>query len=168
MSAQTARVSGGKFDETDELVWELVPADLDEATHAELRMAFEESAGSVRFAKAQQWKTLGATLLVLAGLLLAADHLSASVLALRTVAVISLAASAAAIYSLAIYQAWQNTEQQKLGLISESFSNLFRDIRATSSRREANFHRYALLVFMVGGVLLGETLLLIGLSVQLR
>ena len=43
---------------------ELTPSDLDESTHSEMRLLYRESVDTVLFAKAQQWKTVGATLLL--------------------------------------------------------------------------------------------------------
>ena len=40
----------------------VVPSDLDEKTHAEMLMIYNECANSVRFAKSQQWTTTGGAL----------------------------------------------------------------------------------------------------------
>src|SRR3546814_11864200 len=47
---------------------ENAPSELDDLTHAEMCMLYRESADSIRFAKAHQWKSLGATLVVFAGM----------------------------------------------------------------------------------------------------
>ena len=42
----------------------VVPSDLDEKTHAEMLMIYNECANSVRFAKSQQWTTTGGALAI--------------------------------------------------------------------------------------------------------
>src|SRR3546814_20359579 len=56
-------------DTDDEPARENTPSELDDLTHAEMCMLYRESADAIRFAKAHQWKSLGATLLVFAGML---------------------------------------------------------------------------------------------------
>lgn len=48
----------------DALRHEIVPSDLGDSTHAEMLMLYQDSANSVLFAKAQQWRLVGATLFV--------------------------------------------------------------------------------------------------------
>jgi hypothetical protein len=43
---------------------EIVPTSLDEQTHSELLNLIDESSRTIRFAKAQQWRTVGSTLVV--------------------------------------------------------------------------------------------------------
>src|SRR3546814_979199 len=56
-------------DTDDEPARENTPSELDDLTHAEMCMLYRESADAIRFAKAHQWKSLGATLLVFAGMM---------------------------------------------------------------------------------------------------
>jgi hypothetical protein len=69
-----------------------------------------------------------------------------------------------AIYSLVIYQFWQNAEREKLNLIAERFSNLTRMIRGLVTERERNFHRYVLLFFMIASIVLANWLLIVFLA----
>ena len=46
---------------------EVVPPRLDDKTPAERRLIFEDSSRAILFARGLQWKTIGATLAILAG-----------------------------------------------------------------------------------------------------
>ncbi len=151
-------------DEVEEEEFELQASDLDDLTHAELLMLYTESANSIRFAKAQQWKSVGATLLVFAGLMLVAHFAKTNILLVKTAAFTSFLFSAAALYTLVLYQVWQNTEREKLREIARALSNLFVNIRTIKSSREANYHRYTLLCFMAIAILLGNAILIMDLQ----
>jgi hypothetical protein len=143
---------------------ENTPSELDDLTHAEMCMLYKESADSIRFAKAHQWKSLGATLLVFAGLIGLVQLAPANGTLINTVIVISFACTAAVIYMLTLYQVWQNTEREKLRDISGHLSSYSQFTRAIKSSREANVHRYTLLGFMITAVLLGNLLLVMVVS----
>ncbi|TQV78419.1 hypothetical protein [Denitrobaculum tricleocarpae] len=151
-------------DEFEEEEFELQASDLDDLTHAELLMLYTESANSIRFAKAQQWKSVGATLLVFAGLMLVAHFAKTNIQLVKTAAFTSFLFSAAALYTLVLYQVWQNTEREKLREIAKALSNLFVKIRTIKSSREANYHRYTLLCFMAVAILLGNAILIMDLQ----
>ena len=148
----------------EEEAFELQETELDEATHAEMLMLYSESADSIRFAKTQQWKSVGATLLIFAGMMAVAHLTAANVTLVKVIVVMSFLVSAAAIYALALYQAWQNTEREKLREIAKVFSNLFVKIRTIKSRREANVHRYTQLAFMILSILIGNAILIMNLQ----
>lgn len=151
-------------DDFEEEPFELKESDLDDLTHAEMLMLYAESADSIRFAKAQQWKSVGATLLVFAGLMLVAHFTKDNIVLVKTAAFTSFLFSVAAIYTLVLYQVWQNTEREKLREISKALSNLFIKIRTIKSSREANFHRYTLLCFMAIAILIGNAILIMDLQ----
>jgi len=148
----------------DEPRRENTPSELDELTHAEMCMLYKESADSIRFAKAHQWKSLGATLLVFAGLIGLVQLSPANGTLINVVIAISFACSAAVIYMLTLYQVWQNTEREKLRDIASHFSSFSQFTRAIKSSREANVHRYTLLAFMIAAILLGNVLLVMVVS----
>ncbi len=135
---------------------ELVASELDDLTHAEMCLLYRESTETVRFAKAQQWKTLGSSLILFAALVALNYLYPRAELFGNVLLIMSLAVSAGVIYVLAIYQVWQNTERGKLNAITARFSSLTHQVRAMKSRREANFFRYLLLSFMIAGVVMGE------------
>lgn len=142
----------------------LVASELDERTHAEMRLLYSESTETIRFAKTKQWKTLGATL-ILFGSVLTLDHFYPSSRAFgHLLMVMSLMIAGGAIYALAIYQSWQDTERGKLNAITRRFSSLTHTIRSMKSRREANIFRYLLLTFLIAGVVMGEVTVLMVLT----
>lgn len=131
------------------------PSLLDELTHTELGLLYRESTETVRFAKTQQWWTVGATLLVFGALVVVAKFVSADegFVDLLTIVIILLAM--AVIFTLVVYQFWQHTEMAKIEMMARHFSDLFRDVRRRKSRNEANIQRYLLLAFMVMVIVLG-------------
>ena len=128
---------------------ELVSSELDESTHVELRLLYRESVDAILFAKAQQWKTVGATLLLYLVFLFIAKFVSNDPVLNQGLGAIVMVATPPALVILVFYQLWQNTERSKLDNIGEHFSSQFRNIRAVNSRMEANIVRYLLLVFMM-------------------
>lgn len=151
-------------DTDDQPARENTPSELDELTHAEMCMLYRESADSIRFAKAHQWKSLGATLLVFAGMILLARLAPENVTLTNLVIAISFVSSSAVIYMLVLYQVWQNTEREKLRDIASHFSSFSQFTRAIKSSREANVHRYTLLIFMIGAILLANVMLVLSVS----
>lgn len=143
---------------------ENTPSELDELTHAEMCMLYKESVDSIRFAKAYQWKSLGATLLVFVGLVWFAELVPNNAAIVNLIIAISFLCSCAVIYMLALYQVWQNTEREKIRDIAGHFSNFTKFNRAIKSSREANVHRYTLLVFMIFATLLGNMMLVLVVS----
>ncbi|MGF1593225.1 MAG: hypothetical protein ACFCUW_08095 [Kiloniellaceae bacterium] len=148
----------------EEPIRENSPSELDELTHAEMCMLYRESADSIRFAKAHQWKSLGATLLLFAGMIVLARLVPEKTILTNLVIAISFLCSAAVIYMLVLYQVWQNTEREKLRDIAGHFSSFSQFTRAIKSSREANVHRYTLLVFMICAILLANVLLVLTVS----
>jgi hypothetical protein len=134
---------------------ELVPTDVDERTHAELIHLYRESADSIRFAKSQQWKTLGTSLLTFGALIVIRELFSHNLWFMKAMFAVTILLAGASIYTLVIYQVWQNSEREKIARIASRFSSLAQEIRAIKSDRESNVFRYILLVFLIAGVLIG-------------
>lgn len=134
---------------------ELVPTSVDERTHAELIHLYRESADSIRFAKSQQWKTLGTSLLAFGALVILRELFNHNLWFMKAMFMVTILLAGAAIYTLVIYQVWQNSEREKIAKIASHFSSLSREIRAIKSDRESNVFRYILLIFMIAGVLIG-------------
>jgi len=151
-------------DSDEEPARENTPSELDELTHAEMCMLYRESADSIRFAKAHQWKSLGATLLVFGGMIGLSKVAPNNATLTNLIIAISFISSSAVIYMLVLYQVWQNTEREKLRDISSHFSSFSQFTRAIKSSREANIHRYTLLMFMIVAILLGNVLLVLSVS----
>ncbi len=159
-----AKAPKEKVEESGEELLVVEPSELDERTHAELLELYRASTDTIRFAKHQQWGTLGGTLSVFVLLGLAGDYASKTGFLFKLCMIISLVLSVGAIYSLVIYQFWQNAEREKMNLIAERFSNLTRHIRGVVTERERNFHRYVLLFFMMASIVLGNWLLIVFLA----
>lgn len=151
-------------DTDDEPARENTPSELDDLTHAEMCMLYRESADAIRFAKAHQWKSLGATLLVFAGMMTLGRLVPDNALLTNLVVAVSFLSSSGVIYMLVLYQVWQNTEREKLRDIAGHFSSFAQFTRAIKSSREANVHRYTLLAFMVAAILLANLLLVLTVS----
>ena len=140
------------------------PIELDDRGHAEFLLLFRESSETVRFAKALMWKCVGATLLIQFSLI-ALGYLARPAPVLARVAVgAGILVACGTIYTLVIYQLWQNTERAKLTGMAEALSEPLRTIRAMQSNREANFHRYTLLMFMIIAIAIGQTIATVALS----
>ena len=76
----------------------------------------------------------------------------------------SIVIAMAAIFMVVLFQFWQHTEGRKLLTIESAYSNLFRRIRKFKSAREANIHRYLILLFMVGTIIIGCGITLMSLD----
>lgn len=148
----------------DEPELENEPSELDDLTHAEMRMLYAESTESIRYAKSRQWRALSGILLVFGALMGFSRIADSSAQLINLIVATSFICSAGAIYALALFQAWQNTERAKLREIGRHLSSYAKVVRAIKSSREANVHRYTLLVFMIVSVLLGNALLVLFVS----
>mgnify|MGYP001056020241 CR=1 FL=1 len=146
----------------------VVASDLDEKTHAEMLMMYSECASSVRFAKSQQWTTTGGALAIFMALGILGEVAPHYGFITTAIVIISMIVSGASIYSLAIFQFWQQAERGKLNMISDRFSNVLRDVRAYLPPREANVHRYILLFFMLATILTANWLLILFLKPYIR
>ena len=142
----------------------VVASDLDDKTHAEMLMMYGECATSVRFAKSQQWTTTGGALAIFGILGILGQFGPHYGFMIQAIIIISMVVSGGTIYSLAIYQFWQQAERGKLNMIADRFSNVLRDVRAYLPPREANVHRYILLFFMIVVILVANWLLVLYLK----
>ena len=146
----------------------VVASDLDERTHAEMLMMYRECADSVRFAKHQQWATTSGALAIFVILGVLGEFGQHYGFMSKALVVISMLVSGGTIYSLAIFQFWQQAERGKLNMISDRFSNVLRDVRSYLPPREANVHRYILLFFMITVILGANWLLVLYIQPYLR
>ena len=145
-----------KPDETDEAQEvHVTPSTLDNHTHAELRLLYDESTETLRFVKNHQWKTVGATLLIFLALIFVAGFVDADAQLARKFMGITITISCAAIFMLVLYQFWTHNEQTKINHMQPHMSSLFANIRGLKSKREGNIHRYLILSFMIIVIILG-------------
>jgi hypothetical protein len=135
---------------------ELKPSELDENTHAEMRILYGDSSHALLFAKERQWKLVGAVLLIFVAMMVIAQALVIDANMAKGLVLASFLVSAAAIYMLIVYQVWQTTEAGRQEAIGATFSSMFTRIQGPQVRREGRIHGYIILVFMICGILLGN------------
>lgn len=143
---------------------EVTPSSLDERTHQEMRMLYEESTETMRFVKNHQWKTIGATLLTYLGLIFVAGFVKADAALVNKLMAIVILMTSAVVVTLGIYQFWMHNELTKINAMQPHLSSLFADIRTLKSRRESDIHRYTLLIFMIVVVVLGAVVVHLALQ----
>ena len=125
------------------------PSELDELTHAEYRLLYEEAAANVLFGKRQQWRLLEYfTLLGLGLVALGALMPFARDVAVFTAGFLTLVAFVT-VSVLIMLQSWQNHEHEKMQHIADSLSNYARLVLRLKPRRSGNVHRYAILTAMM-------------------
>ena len=146
--------------EDDQEPFENQPSDLDELTHAELRLMYEKASDAVLFAKRIQWLAVGGSVLVSGGFTTFAvlTRLRSSFATLFGITTILL--TCGVILVLLMYQFWQFNEISRIVKIEEQFSTLYRNIRDVSSRREGTVQRYTLLFFMCAMVIMAAAIAL--------
>jgi hypothetical protein len=146
------------------------PSSLDEATHRELSMMHGEAAQAILFAKSIQWRSVGAALLVFGAFIAIAVATEAGAKFVDVMKIVSILLACGVIFVLVMYQAWQVNEINKINAIDRHFSTLYLRVSRLKSRREGNFHRYTILVFMILAVIIGVVVVMFGIdqAVQLK
>lgn len=135
--------------------FENTPSQLDELSHAELRLMYDRSSQALLFAKNIQWRSVGASLLVFGALIALSFYGSSNKYLLSVLGIFTILLACGVIFVLAMYQFWQFNEIKRIVEIERHFSTLYRQIRDIKSTREGNAHRYTLLLFMCIVVILG-------------
>ncbi|MCH8998701.1 MAG: hypothetical protein IID48_10655 [Proteobacteria bacterium] len=139
-------------------------SELDELTHAELLMLYQDSTVSVRFARERQWKLVGAALLLFAAIVAIPEMLDISPFGAKGLALAGFLIGASAIYVLVVYQVWQNAELRRMATIGGRFSNTFAELGGHNAAREGTLHGYIILFFMIATIGLGNTAVVLLLS----
>jgi hypothetical protein len=142
----------------------ITPSELDELSHAELRMLYRESTETMRFVKNLQWRTVGSTLMAYAGIVVISSMADANRALTDSLMAISILLCVGVLFTLVIYQFWQHNEGSKIDMMNKQFSSLYSKVRARKSRLEGNIHRYLLLFFMIVTIILGVTVTHLALS----
>ena len=142
----------------------ITPSELDESTHAELRILYQDSGMSVRSAKERQWKLVGGALLLFAVTVAVPEITEISTWAAKGLVLASFLISAGAIYLLIVYQVWQNGELRRMQEIATRFSNIFSELGGRNAAREGRLHGYIVLFFMIGLIALGNALAVLLMS----
>ncbi len=139
-------------------------SELDERTHAELLMLYQDSTVSLRFARERQWKLVGAALLLFAAIVAIPELVDISTLGAKGLVLAGILIGASAIYVLVVYQVWQNTELRRMQTIGGRFSDIFAQLGGHNATREGKLHGYIILFFMIAAIGLGNALAVLLLS----
>ncbi len=139
-------------------------SELDELTHAELLMLYQDSTVSVRFARERQWKLVGAALLLFTAIVAIPELVDISTLGAKGLVLAGFLIGASTIYVLIVYQVWQNAELRRMQTIGSRFSNIFAQLGGHNAAREGKLHGYIILFFMIAGIALGNALAVLLLS----
>jgi hypothetical protein len=128
---------------------QLVPSELDEATHAEYRLLYDSAARNVLFAKRQQWRvvqyfTLIALALVAIGI---ATPFAPDVA--RFVAGFLTVVGVGSLGVIVMLQSWQGNEHATMGYLANDFSNFARNALRRKPRLSGDIHRYLMLLMML-------------------
>ncbi len=139
-------------------------SELDELTHAELLMLYQDSTVSLRFARERQWKLVGAALLLFAAIVAIPELVDISTLGAKGLVLAGILIGASAIYVLVVYQVWQNAELRRMQTIGGRFSGIFAQLGGHNAAREGKLHGYIILFFMIAAIGLGNALAVLLLS----
>jgi len=140
------------------------PSSLDESTHRELELMHREASEAILFAKSIQWRSVGATLLVYGAFIAIAVFTEAGTKFGDVMKIMSILLACGVIFVLVMYQFWQINEINRINAIDRHFSTLYLRISRLKSRREGNFHRYTILIFMILAVILGVVVAMFGID----
>ena len=139
-------------------------SELEESTHAEMRVLYQDSGMSVRFARERQWKLVSGALLLFAATVAVPELVEISAFAAKGLVLASFLISAGAIYLLIVYQVWQNSELRRMLEIGARFSNIFAELAGRDAAREGRLHSYIVLFFMIALIALGNALAVLLMS----
>ena len=155
-----------KKDDDREAVDDFVnePSSLDELTHHELRMMHTAATTNLLFAKNIQWRSVGSTLFIFIGLIAITQFTAAANSSKHLLPLLIIVLTCGVIFVLLMYQFWQFNEVSRVREIEKHFSSLYNKVNGFKSRREANTHRYTLLVFMITVVIIGAIVTSIALQ----
>lgn len=140
------------------------PSEVDDRTHKELCVLYKEASEAIRFAKHMQWWTVGSTLVLFFGFIGVVKFVSADMTYAKILTALTIFVAMSGIFALIMYQFWQYNEQLKIAEISKHMSTLFSRVRAIKSKREADFHRYILFLFMCATIVIGGVISYFGVQ----
>ncbi len=142
----------------------IVPSDLDDKTHAEMLLLYQDSAHSLRHARDRQWKFVGGVLLLFVIIMALPEIYSITAFAARVLVLVSILISAATIYILIIYQVSLGADLGRLQTIGDQFSSIFVNLGGRRARRDAKSHGYIILFLMIIAVMLGNAVMVVVLA----
>lgn len=129
---------------------QLQASDLDDLTHAEFRLLYEEAARNVLFAKGQQWRVLEYFTLLAVALVAIGIAMPYARDVARFVAGFLILVAGASIGVLLMLQVWQHREHAKMGYLIGDLSNFARTALRLKPSGSGDIHRY----LMLGGMML--------------
>lgn len=141
-----------------------MPEPIDDGIRVELSLIYRKANDALLFAKAQQWWTVGSTLVAFVAILVIAKMTGAGSNFIGKLTAMIILMACAASFMLVIYQFWQHNELLRIEAVVKNFSPLFQKIHGIKSKGEGNFHRYTLLAFMLLVVILGAMIAYLGLK----
>lgn len=124
-------------------------SELDEVTHAEYRLLYDNAAANVLFAKRQQWRVV--EYFTLLGLVLVALGIAMPFArdVARFIAGFMLFVGAVSIGVIAMLQSWQHNEHAKMAYLASDFSNFARNALRRKPKLSGDIHRYFMLMVML-------------------
>ncbi|WP_374631907.1 hypothetical protein [Ferrovibrio sp.] len=125
------------------------PSDLDDLSHAEFRMLFEESGQNILFAKRQQWRVLEYFTLLSLGIVALCALAPVAAGIAHFVAYFLLFAGAAMILTLGMLQVWQFGEARKREELMQGFSSHLRSILGHRGSLSRDIHRFTILLILL-------------------
>lgn len=147
-----------------DILKENVPSELDEMTHLEIGLLYDDTTRTIRFAKGIQWKAVSSSLLIFIVLIGLAKFITAAEPFINMLKIAIIFSAMASISLLLIFQFWQHAESQKITSMEALYSSAFSVIRKRKSKLEANIHRYIILLFMVSAVILGAYVTIVSIN----
>lgn len=128
---------------------QLAASELDDLTHAEYCLLYDEAARNVLFAKTRQWRVL--EYFTLLGLGLVATGILAPFAkdVARFVSAFLVFVGIVSLILVVMLQIWQGREHAKMAYLTGDFSNFARTARRLKPSTSGDIHRYFMLLVML-------------------
>ncbi len=130
-------------------VEQLVPSELDDATHAEYRLLYDAAARNVLFAKRQQWRVLQYFTLIALALVAIGIAAPFAPDVARFVAGFLSVVGLGSLGVIAMLQSWQGNEHATMSYLANDFSNFARSALRRKPKLSGDIHRYLMLLMML-------------------
>lgn len=125
------------------------PSDLDDLTHAEYRLIYEQTGHNIRFGKGQQWRVLEYFTLLSFGLVAICAFAPVAKDVINFVSYFLLFAGLAVVIIIGMLQAWQYGEARKLDWLAAGFSTAARSALRVKGRLGSDINRYIILLILL-------------------
>ncbi|WP_085899675.1 hypothetical protein [Kiloniella majae] len=148
------------IDENDEDEFEHIESSLDDLSHAEFLMIYQEAGENLLFAKRQQWQSIAYLSLAYVAIYFLAKANAYDAKFLNYLIACSLVLTVFAIATEIFLQFWQINEKRIIREVSKHLSTSTQRVRALKSRGESNAHRYTMLFMLMAYILMAQIALL--------